>query len=43
MKTYNKRPIYLDKIRPFMGKDIIKVLIWQRRVGKSYVLFQIID
>ncbi|NDK19829.1 ATP-binding protein [Candidatus Gracilibacteria bacterium] len=43
MKTYNKRPIYLDKIRPFMGKDIIKVLIGQRRVGKSYVLFQIID
>lgn len=43
MKTYNKRPIYLDKIRPFINKDIIKVLIWQRRVGKSYILFQIID
>lgn len=43
MKTYNKRPIYLDKIRPFINKDVIKVLIWQRRVGKSYILFQIID
>lgn len=43
LKTYNKRPIYLDKIRPFINKDIIKVLIGQRRVGKSYILFQIID
>ncbi|MGE4444124.1 MAG: ATP-binding protein [Candidatus Altimarinota bacterium] len=43
MKTYNKREIYLNKIRPFINKDIIKVLIGQRRVGKSYILFQIID
>ena len=43
MKTYNKRPIYLKKIQPFINKDIIKVLIWQRRVWKSYILFQIID
>lgn len=26
-----------------MKKDIIKVLVWQRRVGKSYILFQIMD
>jgi predicted AAA+ superfamily ATPase len=43
MKTYNKRKIYLEKIKPFINKDIIKVLIGQRRVGKSYILFQIID
>ncbi|MDD2916225.1 MAG: ATP-binding protein [Candidatus Gracilibacteria bacterium] len=43
LKTYNVRPVYLDKIRPFIGKDIIKVLIGQRRVGKSYILFQIMD
>lgn len=43
MKTYNKRPIYLKKLEPFIDKDIIKVLIWQRRVGKSYILYQIID
>lgn len=42
-KTYNKRPIYIEKIRAFIDKDIIKVIIWQRRVGKSYILFQIID
>jgi uncharacterized protein len=43
MKTYNKRPIYIEKIKPYIDKDIIKVLIGQRRVGKSYILFQIID
>lgn len=30
-------------IRPFIGKDLIKVLVGQRRVGKSYLLFQIMD
>jgi uncharacterized protein len=43
MKTYKKRPIYVEKIRPFMDQDIIKVLIGQRRVGKSYIFFQLID
>ncbi|HMY80901.1 MAG TPA: ATP-binding protein [Candidatus Absconditabacterales bacterium] len=43
MKTYKKRPVYLEKIRPFMDQDIIKVLIGQRRVGKSYIFFQLID
>lgn len=43
IKKYIKRPYYLDRIRPFMNKDIIKVLVGQRRVGKSYLLFQIID
>ncbi len=43
IKIYNKRPLYLEKIKAFINKDIIKVLIWQRRVWKSYILFQIID
>ena len=38
-----KRITYLDKIKPFIGKPIIKVLTGQRRVGKSYLLFQIIQ
>ena len=42
-KTYLKRPYYLNKIRPFIGSDLIKVLVGQRRVGKSYILFQLID
>lgn len=43
IKTYIKRPIYLNRIKPFIDKDIIKVIIGQRRVGKSYLLFQIMD
>lgn len=40
---YIKRPLYIDKIKPFIGKQIIKVLTGQRRVGKSYILLQLID
>src|SRR5215510_811138 len=36
------RKRYSDKIKPFIGKQIIKVLTGQRRVGKSYVLRQIV-
>ncbi|NHE59345.1 AAA family ATPase [Cyclobacterium sp. GBPx2] len=37
------RTAYLNKLRPFIGKNIIKVLTGQRRVGKSYLLFQLIQ
>lgn len=43
MKEYISREIYLNKIKPFINKDIIKVITGQRRVGKSYFLFQVID
>jgi uncharacterized protein len=43
LKTYKKRPAYLKKIKPYINKELIKVLIGQRRVGKSYLLLQIID
>ncbi|PIR12745.1 ATPase [Candidatus Falkowbacteria bacterium CG11_big_fil_rev_8_21_14_0_20_39_10] len=43
IKKYIKRKIYLEKIGPFIDKDIIKVIVGQRRVGKSYLLFQIMD
>jgi len=42
-KAYQKRPYYLDKITPFIGTDLIKVLVGQRRVGKSYILLQLMD
>jgi predicted AAA+ superfamily ATPase len=42
VKSVIKRPIYTEKIMPFVDKDIIKVLIGQRRVGKSYILYQLI-
>ncbi len=35
------RPEYTDIIIPFIGKNIIKVLTGQRRVGKSCILKQI--
>lgn len=34
---------YLDKIRPFIGKDLIKIITGQRRIGKSYMLKQLIE
>jgi len=43
MKTYIKREKYIKKIKPFIDKSVVKVLVGQRRVGKSFVLFQIID
>lgn len=33
---------YLEKVKPFIGKGLIKVFTGQRRVGKSYLLYQII-
>jgi len=40
---YIERPLYLRRILPFVGKDIMKVLVGQRRVGKSYMLLQLMD
>jgi uncharacterized protein len=36
-----KRDLYLEKIRPFMDKPVIKILTGMRRVGKSELLKQI--
>ncbi|MBD3426410.1 MAG: AAA family ATPase [Candidatus Omnitrophica bacterium] len=43
IKEYIKRKHYLDKVSSFIDKDIIKVIVGQRRVGKSYLLYQIMD
>lgn len=43
MKNYIPRNKYLDKIKPFIGKELIKVFVGQRRVGKSYLMYQMID
>ena len=40
---YIKRDKYLQKVIPFIDKQIIKVIVGQRRVGKSYFLRQISD
>ena len=38
-----RRKIYLERIKPYLGKPMVKVLSGMRRVGKSYLLKQIID
>jgi len=43
MKEYIERPLYIDRIKPYIGKNLIKVLTGQRRVGKSYLMMQIRD
>jgi uncharacterized protein len=38
---YIDRPIYLERAKPFLGKDLIKIFTGQRRTGKSYMLYQV--
>lgn len=42
-RFYYYRDTYINRIIPFINKDIIKVLVGQRRVGKSYILLQLMD
>jgi hypothetical protein len=42
MKLF-ERPYYTDRIKPFIDKRLIKVLTGQRRVGKSYILLQLMQ
>ncbi len=43
MSKIIKRPIYIERIKPFIDKNLIKVIVGQRRVGKSYLLKQLYD
>jgi predicted AAA+ superfamily ATPase len=43
LPAYIPRPDYIERILPFIGKGLIKVLTGQRRVGKSYILYQLMD
>lgn len=42
-KELKKRDTYIASIKPFINKGLIKVLTGQRRVGKSYLLFQLMQ
>lgn len=37
-ETIILRPIYMDKLRPYIDRQVVKILTGQRRVGKSYIL-----
>lgn len=39
--TVKYRPYYFSKIEPFINDRLIKILVGQRRVGKSYILKQL--
>ena len=42
-KNIIRRESYLERIRPFVNRNIIKVLTGQRRVGKSYLLYNVME
>ena len=43
MKAINSKHCdgYFRQIEPFIGDRLIKILVGQRRVGKSYILLQL--
>lgn len=41
-KNLIERNHYIDRIKPYMKQNVVKVLTGQRRVGKSYILYQLI-
>ena len=43
MPNYIRRELYMERIRPFIDTQMIKVIVGQRRIGKSYLLYQIMD
>lgn len=38
-----RRDAYIERIKPFMRTQVVKVLVGHRRVGKSYILYQLIS
>lgn len=42
-KIIFRREVYIQRIAPFINQSVIKVMIGHRRVGKSYILFQLME
>lgn len=42
-KQYLPRLHYTEKIEPFVDKTLIKIIVGQRRVGKSFYMLQLMD
>jgi predicted AAA+ superfamily ATPase len=41
--NYIPRNLYFNQIEPYIGSGLIKVITGQRRIGKSYVLLQVME
>lgn len=41
--TVYPRNLYIERIKNFMRTNVVKVMIGHRRVGKSYILYQLIN
>jgi Predicted ATPase (AAA+ superfamily) len=39
----HRRDSYIERIKPFMRTPIVKVMIGHRRVGKSFILYQLVE
>lgn len=39
----HRRDTYIERIKPFMSTPVVKVMTGHRRVGKSFILFQLIE
>ena len=42
-KNYIKRPVYLNRAKKYLDTNLIKLFTGQRRIGKSYLMLQLID
>ncbi len=42
LKIGYRRAVYLDRLKKYQSSNLVKVLVGQRRVGKSYILRQVI-
>jgi predicted AAA+ superfamily ATPase len=42
-KSYIERNSYIARMEPFIDRQLVKVLVGHRRVGKSYILYQLMD
>jgi len=43
MVNYIPRKLYFSQIEPYIDSGLIKFLTGQRRVGKSFVLMEVMD
>ncbi len=43
IKPFTERTGYFERLKPFINKKLIKAVTGQRRVGKSFLMFQLID